>query len=55
MNATEADALEAELVQSTCSELEVTRIAAKHGLTPTWVARFIGARRIRMRCKSAQA
>jgi hypothetical protein len=55
MNAAQADALEAELLKSTCTELEVTRIAIKHGLSPAYVARFIGARSIRMRCKSHAA
>jgi hypothetical protein len=52
MKAAEADALEAELLQSTCSELELTRIGAKHGLSPHWLARFVGARGIRSRCKA---
>lgn len=52
MNAAQADALEKELLETGCSLLNVERLAAKHGLSVTWLNRFIGARRIRSRCKS---
>lgn len=55
MNHKEADALERELLQSTCSELELTRIGAKHSLSTHWLARFIGARQIRSRCRQKAA
>jgi hypothetical protein len=52
MKADQADALERELLETGCSMLNVERIAAKHGLSTHWIARFIGARGIRARCRA---